>query len=94
MKNLLTFDEFLNESSKTEAKIVTALVSRHEKGHKVMSVHYWHQERQAKEYMEIRKFKGDLIKVQMDPKEAENKIKELQKEYNVKDKDVFKTDFY
>ncbi len=94
MKNIPTFEAFVNESSRTKAKLVTASVGKHKNGHNVISVHYWHEERHAKDYMGIRKEKDDLVKVQMDPKEAENKIKELQKEYNVKDKDVFKADLY
>jgi len=92
MKHLKTFESFVYESSKSTAKFVTIMVGIHKDGHNVISVSYWDEERHVKDYMKSPKERDELVKVQVNPKEADKKIKELQKEYNVSDKDVFHHD--
>jgi hypothetical protein len=72
-----------------EGKIdkATIMVAKHKAGHMVMNVHHWNEERHLKDYMDSNKNSGDNF-YEVSKKELDSKIADLQKEYNVKDKDI------
>jgi hypothetical protein len=82
--------KILSEVNVNNSIVATILVSKHAKGHNVISVHYWDNTRYAKDYMRIRKDRDDFVKVLVNSKDVDRKVTEFQKEYNVKDKNVFK----
>ena len=72
-----------------EGKIdkATIMVAKHKAGHMVMNVHHWNEERHLKDYMDSNKNSGDNF-YEVSKKELDSKIADLQKEYNIKDKDI------
>jgi hypothetical protein len=89
MKLIKNYEEFLNESSKNSIDMYTVTIGKHKDGHRVMTVHHWDRKDHMEDYLETVP-RGDKSFI-VTSKDLESTIKQKQKENNVADKDVFRS---